>query len=59
MADSRLNKQIFIEAQNLASNKGYENWIAHIRKILKSYSSDYNPAPTLGCNKVYSTIGNI
>ena len=51
MANSRLNKQIFIEADNLASNKGYKNWIAHIREVLKSYSSDYNPAPTLSSNQ--------
>ena len=46
MADGRLNKQVFIEADNLVSNKGYKNWIAHIHEILKSYCSDYNPAPT-------------
>ena len=51
MADGRLNKQVFIEADNLASNKGYKNWIAHIHEILKSYSSDYNPAPTLSCKQ--------
>ena len=51
MANSRLNKQIFIEADNLASNKGYKNWIAHTREMLKSYSSDYNPAPTLSSNQ--------
>ena len=51
MANSRLNKQIFIEADNLASNKGYKNWIAHTREMLKSYSSDYNPAPTLSSNR--------
>ena len=50
MANSRLNKQIFIEADNLASNKGYKNWIAHTRRMLRSYSSDYNPAPTLSSN---------
>ena len=51
MVDSRLNKQVFIEADNLASNKGYKNWIAHILEILKSYSSDYNPRPTLSCKQ--------
>ena len=51
MADGRLNKQVFNEADNLASNKGYKNWIAHIHKILKSCSSDYNPAPTLSCKQ--------
>ena len=40
MANSRLNKQIFIQADNIASNKGYKNWIAHTRERLKSYSSD-------------------
>ena len=29
----------------------YKNWIAHIHEILKSYSSDYNPAPTLSCKQ--------
>ena len=51
MADSRLNKQVFIEADNLASNKGYKNCFAHIHKILKSYFSDYNPTPTLSCKQ--------
>ena len=51
IANSRLNQQIFIEADNLASNKGYKNWIAHTREMLKSYSSDYNPAPTLSSNQ--------
>ena len=51
MANSRLNKHIYIEADNLASKKGYKNWIAHTCKMLKSYSSDYNPAPTLSSNR--------
>ena len=61
MADSRLYKQVFIEADNLASNKGYKNWIAHTHKILKSYSSDYNPTPSLSCKQKSTVlyIGNI
>ena len=51
MANSRLNKQIFIEADNLASNKSYKNWIAHACEMLKSYCSDYNPAPILSSNQ--------
>ncbi len=52
MADGRLNKQILIETDNLASNKAYKNWIAHIHEMLKSYSSDYNPTPTLSYKQI-------
>ena len=51
MAEGRLNKQIFIEASNLASDNGYKNWIAHIHDIFKNdYSNQYS-APTLCINQ--------
>ena len=53
MDEDRLNKQIFTEACNLASDKGHKNWIIHIHGILKNdhvYSNHY-PAPTFGSNQ--------
>ena len=51
MAEGRLNKQIFIEASNLASDKGYKNWIAHIHDIFKNNHSNEYSAPTLCINQ--------
>ena len=51
MAEGRLNKQIFIEASNLASDKGYTNWIAHIHDIVKNDHSNQYSATTLCTNQ--------
>ena len=51
MAEGRLKKQIFIEASNLASDKGYKNWIAHIHDIFKNDHSNQYSAPTLCINQ--------
>ena len=47
MTDDRLNKQVFNEASNLASNNDHQNWIAHTIDILKIHNSIHTPAPTL------------
>ena len=47
MTDDRLNKQVFNEASNLASNNGYQNWIAHTTDILKTHNPIHTLAPTL------------
>ena len=46
MADIRLNKQVFNEANNLANN-GCQNWIAHTSEILKVHNPIHTPPPTL------------
>lgn len=37
MAESKLNKLVFVEAYHLASNKGYRNWVPHSKEIFKDH----------------------
>ena len=47
MTNDRLNKQVFNEASNFASNNGHQNWVAHTIDILKIHIPIHTPAPTL------------
>ena len=47
MTNGRLNKQVFNEASNFASNNDYQNWMAHTIDILKIYIPIHALAPTL------------
>ena len=47
MNDDRLNKQVFNEESNLASNNDHQNWMAHTIDILKINNPIHTPAPTL------------
>ena len=47
MTNDRLNKQVFNEASNSASNNGQQNWIAHTIDISKIHNPFHTPAPAL------------
>ena len=47
MTNDSLNKQVFNEASNFASNNGHQNWVAHTIDILKIHTPIHTLAPTL------------
>ena len=47
MTIDRLNKHVFNEASNCASNNSHQNWMAHTIDILKIHIPIHTLAPTL------------